>query len=169
MSSSMNLPQIPNRIWALRGHRVLLSPDLAELYEVEHRALIQAVKRNLRRFPEDFMFQLTAQEWAALRSQSVISKEPGGARYPPYTFTEQGVAMLSSVLRSDRAIEVNIEIMRAFVRLREMLAGNQALARKLAKMEKKYDAQFKVVFEVIQELMEPAEPEPRKQIGFSKE
>ncbi|MHB8874310.1 MAG: ORF6N domain-containing protein [Myxococcaceae bacterium] len=165
MSRIVPLPGIAKRIRFLRGHRVLLSNDLSQLYEVEPRELVQAVKRNMERFPDDFMFQVTASEIESLRSQSVISSW-GGTRYRPYAFTEQGVAMLSSVLRSKRAIEVNIEIMRAFVRLREMLAGNRELARKLAELEKRYDSQFRVVFEAIRELMEPPDPPERRRIGF---
>ena len=130
------------------------------------RALIQAVKRNAARFPPDFMFQLTTEEHAALRSQIVISNAGrGGRRYAPYAFTEHGVAMLSSVLGSPRAIAANIEIVRTFVRLRVMLAGNADLARKLTALEKKYDAQFRVVFDAIRELMTPL-AKPRKPIGF---
>jgi hypothetical protein len=137
---------------------------------VETRELVQAVKRNIERFPEDFMFQLTAEEFRRLRSQSVIPKPTGrgGRRVPPYAFTEQGVAMLSSVLRSARAVQVNIEIMRAFVRLRQMLDQNVDLARKLAALEKKYDAQFRVVFDAIRELMAPP-VKTRRPIGFGKE
>jgi len=142
--------------------------DLATLCGVTTRELVQAVKRNLDRFPEDFMFQLTRDEFAALRSQCVISNIPvgrGGRRYPPYAFTEQGVAMLSSVLRSARAVRVNIEIMRVFIRLRRMLASHADLARKLAELERKYDAQFRVVFDAIRQLM--AAPErARRSIGF---
>lgn len=124
------------------------------------------VRRNRMRFPVDFMFQLTAAESANLRSQTVISNErQGGRRYTPYAFTEEGVAMLSTVLRSERAIAVNIEIMRAFVRLREMLGANADLARKLAALEKKYDAQFRVVFDAIRELMGPPQ-KPKREIGF---
>ena len=130
---------VERRILILRGERVLLDGDLAELYGVETRALIQAVKRNTARFPEDFMFQLTAKEYVNLRSQTVTSRSWGGRRTPPYAFTEQGVAMLSSVLRSERAIAVNVEIMRAFVRLRELLATHADLARKLSALEKKYE------------------------------
>ncbi len=130
----------------------MLSADLAELYQVEPRVLVQAVKRNIARFPEDFMFQLTEEEFSNLKSQIVISSWGGLRRAKPYAFTEQGVAMLSSVLRSKRAIQVNIEIMRAFVRLRRILASNVDLARKLDALEKKYDAQFKVVFEAIREV-----------------
>jgi hypothetical protein len=157
--------QIEGAILLLRGEKVILDGVLARLYGVETRALVQAVKRNLGRFPEDFMFQLTRQEWESLRSQVVISGS-GGRRYPPYAFTEQGVAMLSSVLRSERAVQVNIEIMRAFVRLRQILASNETLARKLAELEQKYDAKFRVVFDPIRQLMAP--PEKKKaQIGFS--
>jgi hypothetical protein len=131
---------------------------------VEPRALIQAIKRNEGRFPADFMFQLTPEEWENLKSQFVISSW-GGIRVPPYAFTEQGVAMLSSVLHSDRAVQVNIGIMRAFVKLRQMLASNAELARKLDAMEKKYDAQFKVVFDAIRQLMSPA-AKPKREIGF---
>jgi len=157
--------RIENRILFLRGQKVMLSTDLAELYEVEPRILVQAVKRNSERFPEDFMFQLNLQEVRNLKSQTVISSW-GGKRFFPYAFTEQGVAMLSSVLNSKRAVQVNIEIMRAFVKLREMLASHKDLALKLAEMEKKYDSQFKVVFDAIRELMTPIEPPPKPRIGF---
>lgn len=144
----------------------MLDSDLAELYGVETKVFNQAVKRNLRRFPADFMFRLTQEEIESLRSQFVTSNEGrGGRRYAPYVFTEQGVAMLSSVLNSERAIEVNIAIMRAFVKLREMLGTHKELAQKLAEMEKKYDAQFRVVFEAIRELMKPP-PVPTRKIGF---
>lgn len=145
----------------------MLDADLAGLYGVETKVLVQAVKRNLDRFPEDFMFQLSREEYDNLRSQSVTSSDWGGRRYPPYAFTEQGVAMLSSVLRSRRAVQVNIEIMRAFIRLRQMLASHAELARKLDALEKKYDAQFKDVFEAIRQLMAPPEPK-RRAIGFRK-
>jgi hypothetical protein len=143
----------------------MLSNDLAELYEVEPRILVQAVKRNIDRFPEDFMFQLSQEEFSILKSQIVISSWGGLRRATPYAFTEQGVAMLSSVLRSKRAIQVNIEIMRAFVRLRRLLASHADLARKLEALEKKYDAQFKVVFDAIRQLMTPPETK-RRPIGF---
>ncbi len=155
---------IEQRIQTLRGQRVMLSTDLARLYEVELRALIQAVKRNIERFPADFMFQLSEAESKILKSQIVISSW-GGARARPYAFTEQGVAMLSSVLRSPRAIHVNIEIMRAFVRLRRMIATHQDLTRKLDALEKKYDSHFKVVFEAIRQLMQPL-VRSRRRIGF---
>ena len=157
---------IENRILILRGQKVMLSTDLAELYGVEPRVLVQAVKRNLDRFPKDFMFQLSADEFEILKSQIVISKWGGARRARPYAFTEQGVAMLSSVLRSPQAVQVNIAIMRAFVRLREMLASHRELAVKLTQLEKKYDTQFKVVFDAIRKLMEPPTTRERKQIGF---
>jgi hypothetical protein len=143
----------------------MLSTHLADLYNVETRVLNQAVKRNISRFPEDFMFQLNSAEAERLVSQNVIphKKYFGGAL--PYAFTEQGVAMLSSVLNSDRAIKVNVEIMRAFVRLRQILASNKELAKRLDELEKKYDAQFKVVFDAIRQLMTPSEPKKRP-IGF---
>ena len=162
------LERIEQRIFLLRGERVMLSTDLARLYEVEPRALIQAVKRNADRFPSDFMFQLTAREFASLKSRIVISSWGGIRRAAPYAFTEQGVAMLSSVLRSKRAVQVNIEIMRTFVRLRRLLASNAALSRKLAQLEQKYDARFKVVFDAIRQLMTPPEPK-RRPIGFARE
>ncbi len=148
----------------IRGQSVMLSHQLAELYEVEPRSLVQAVKRNAQRFPDDFMFQLTNEEFSNLKSHFVISSW-GGSRANPYAFTEQGVAMLSSVLRSPRAIQVNIEIMRAFVQLRHMLASNAELAKKLFALEKKYDGQFKLVFQAIRELMAPS-ARKKKPIGF---
>jgi hypothetical protein len=157
---------IEQEILLLRGHRVMLSTSLARLYQVEPRALVQAVKRNLTRFPEDFMFQLESEEFRALKSQIVISSWGGVRRASPYAFTEQGVAMLSSVLRSQRAIQVNIEIMRAFVRLRRILTAHAELASKLDRLEKKYDSQFKVVFDAIRELMTPVAPN-RRTIGFT--
>ncbi len=160
--------RILHAILVLRGDRVLLDSDLAALYGVETRALIQAVKRNAARFPDDFMFQLGAEEWADLKSQSVISSSWGGRRYPPYAFTELGVAMLSSVLNSERAIQANIAIMRAFTQLRGMLAAHSDLARKLEALEKKYDGQFRVVFQALRDLMEPPLP-PKKPIGFQPE
>jgi hypothetical protein len=158
------LRRIEQAILVVRGQRVMLSTDLAALYDVEPGALVQAVKRNMERFPEDFTFQLTPDEYRILKSQSVISSW-GGRRHPPYAFTEQGVAMLSSVLRSSRAVQVNVEIMRAFVRLRRILTENVGLARRLDELEKKYDVQFKVVFDTIRQLMLPPEPR-KKRIGF---
>ena len=156
--------RIEHAIVVLRGHRVMLDEALAGLYDVEVRALNQAVKRNADRFPADFMFQLTQEEASLLRSQTV-TLEHGRGQHRKYPFTEQGVAMLSSVLRSPRAVQVNIEIMRAFVRLRAMLQANAELARRLDALEKKYDTQFRAVFDAIRQLMAPpAHPRPR--IGF---
>ncbi len=164
-----SVAQIESRMFLIRGQKVMLSQHLAELYEVEPRALNQAVKRNIERFPKDFMFQLTEEEDALLRSQTVILKTGRGQhrKYLPYAFTEQGVAMLSSVLHSERAIQVNIEIMRAFVRLRQMLATNAELSRKLIALEKKYDIRFKAVFEAIHDLMSPPENKKKRPIGFT--
>jgi len=144
----------------------MLDADLAVLYGVSTKRLNEQVRRNRSRFPDDFMFQLTAEEIRSLRSQFATSKQGrGGRRYAPLVFTEQGIAMLSTVLNSERAIQVNIEIMRAFVRLREMIATHKELARKLEALEKRYDAQFKVVFDAIRALMAPPVPNRRK-IGF---
>jgi hypothetical protein len=144
----------------------MLDADLAALYNVPTKVLIQSVKRNQGRFPDDFMFRLTASETERLRSQIVTSNVGrGGRRYVPYAFTEQGVAMLSSVLRSPRAVQVNVTIMRTFVRLRRWLGANEALARRLEALEKRYDAQFKVVFDAIRELMMPPQTTHRA-IGF---
>ena len=157
--------QIETAILLLRGQKVMLDRDLAELYGVATRVLKQAVRRNIKRFPPDFMFELTRQENQSLRSQNVTLKRGQHSKYLPFAFTEQGVAMLSSVLNSQRAIDVNIEIMRAFVRLRQMLSAHKDLGRKLAALEKKYDDQFKTVFEAIAELMTPPE-KPARKIGF---
>ena len=154
-------------IYLIRGLKVILSPHLADLYQVEPRVLVQAVKRNIERFPKDFMFQLTDVEFANLKSQIVISSWGGPRRAKPYAFTEQGVAMLSSVLRSKRAVQVNIEIMRTFVRLRQMLAAHTDLERKVDNLEKKYDKQFKVVFDAIRVLMAPPDKKGKKRIGFT--
>ena len=165
VDTTLLLEGVESKIYAVRGCRVMLSHDLSDLYGVETKVLLQAVKRNLKRFPEDFAFVLTNQEFSNLRSQFVTSSW-GGTRYAPYAFTEQGVAMLSSVLRSDRAIAVNIEIMRTFVKLRSMLESNKELAQQLANLEKKYDAQFRAVFDAIRELMSPSEVTKKKPIGF---
>jgi phage regulator Rha-like protein len=157
--------RIEQAILLIRNQKVMLDGDLAVLYEVQTKQLVRAVKRNLSRFPLDFMFQVTEDEFETLRCQFGTSSQWGGRRYPPYAFTEQGVAMLSSVLRSERAVQVNIEIMRAFVRLRRILASHADLARKLDTLEKKYDAQFKVVFDAIRQLMTPQVPK-RRPIGF---
>ena len=160
--------RIEKSILLIRDQKVMLDRDLADLYGVETRVLVQAVKRNIRRFPADFMFQLSKEEFEDWRSQIVMSNPSArmGLRRAPYAFTEQGVAMLSSVLNSQRAIDVNIEIMRAFVRLREMLASHKDLARRLIALEKKYDAQFKVVFDAIRQLMSPPPSTPKRRIGF---
>lgn len=162
--------RITQAILLVRGHKVMLDEDLAALYGVPVKTLNQAVKRNIERFPADFMLQLTEEEAARLRSQTVTIKGGRGQhrKYLPYAFTEQGVAMLSGVLHSPRAVEVNIAIMRTFVQLRAMLASNAELAAKLARLEKKYDAQFKVVFDAIRQLMSPAVP-ARRRIGFAGE
>jgi len=168
MSNTDPIPgeRIEKAIYLIRGEKVMLDRDLASLYGVETGALNRAVKRNLQRFPPDFMFQLTTEESDFLRCQIGISKKGrGGRRFLPYVFTEQGVAMLSSVLNSERAILVNIEIMRAFVKLRQMLASNAELSRRLDELESKYDKQFRVVFDAIRQLMAtPARG--RKEIGF---
>jgi len=175
---------IASRILDLRGQRVMLDSDLAALYDVPTKALVQAVKRNLGRFPGDFMFQLDREEWAALRSQSVTSNAStppgrGGRRTAPYAFTEQGVAMLSSVLTSPRAVAVNIEIMRTFVKVRQLARSHEDLAQRLAELEDKTEAlamshdtfsrntrnQLKQVFDALRELMTPPDP-PKRPIGF---
>jgi len=188
------IERIEKAIIYIRGQKVMLDSVLAELYDVETKILNKAVKRNSDRFPDDFMFQLTDEEWENLRfhfgtsslesdlscqfgsskteensrSQNVTSRPWGGRRSLPYVFTEQGVAMLSSVLKSERAVKVNIEIMRAFVRLREMIASNRELSKRLDELEQKYDSQFRVVFDAIRQLMTPPVRETRK-IGFRKD
>ena len=166
MSALIPRERIEQTILLIRGHNVMMDSDLAQLYGVTVGRLNEAVKRNEDRFPGDFMFQLTKTELENLKSQIAISSSKwGGRRHAPYVFTEQGVAMLSSVLRSKRAIEVNIAVMRTFVRLREMISSNKVLARRLTDLEKKYDGQFRVVFEAIRELM--AEPATKsRRIGF---
>ena len=160
--------RISSRIFWIRNRKVMLDRDLAELYGVKTKVLKQAVKRNLERFPGDFMFQLNEDEFRNWRSQIVTSiGDRKGLRYAPMAFTEQGVAMLSSVLNSKRAILVNIQIIRTFVKLRELLATNEALRKKIEIMEKKYDQKFKIVFDVIKRLL-TVEEKPKKKIGFSK-
>lgn len=165
MSGLIPLERIEKRILLLRGHKVLLDSHLAELYRVKPIRLRQQVKRNRIRFPEDFMLQLTEEEAGILVSQSVIPSRKYLGGYLPYAFTQEGVAMLSSVLHNKRAVMVNIAIMRAFVRLREMLATHKNLARRLDELERKYDIQFKTVFDAIRELMKPSET-PHRKIGF---
>jgi hypothetical protein len=157
---------IERSIYSIRGHRVMLDADLAVMYGVTTGNLNLAVKRNAKRFPSDFMFKVTTEEAEALRSQSATSKGRGGRRKPATVFTEQGVAMLSSVLRTERAMLVNVEIMRAFVRLRHLLATNADLARRLDSLESKYDKQFSIVFEAIRQLMVEPEPPKPAPIGF---
>ncbi|MDP2964098.1 MAG: ORF6N domain-containing protein [Sulfurimicrobium sp.] len=159
---------VARRILLVRGQKVMLDADLAMLYGVETRALVQALKRNMQRFPEDFMFQLTEEEWEVLRSQSVISKGRGGRRYAPYAFTEHGALMLASILNSQRAIEVGILVVRAFVRLRELLAGNKELAAKLDELERKlstHDQAITGLIDTVRQLMSPPAREKRP-IGF---
>jgi ORF6N domain-containing protein len=185
MQIALKPENVAQLVFFIRGEKVMLDADLAVLYGVQTRVLLQAVKRNRQRFPEDFVFELTSDEFAHLRSQSVISKPAtsgtaarlrsqivtskggrGGRRYRPYAFTEQGVAMLSSVLRSTRAVEVNIAIMRTFVQLRRLMDTNRDLARKIDALEKNYDEQFAVVFEAIKQLIAPPVTPAKKQIGF---
>jgi hypothetical protein len=155
---------IQQSILLIRKEKVLLDADISNLYGVPTKVFIQAVKRNLKRFPSDFMFQLTEKEFQNLRSQ-IVTSSWGGRRYLPYAFTEQGVAMLSSVLNSERAIQVNIEIMRVFVHLRRLINSHKELRQQLENLEKKYDKQFKVVFDAIHQLMIPPETKKRP-IGF---
>ena len=170
MTDIVLVERIKDKIYLLRGKKVLMDRDLAQLYGVETRVLIQGFKRNIERFPSDFTFRLTQDEFDSLRSQIVISKGKGGRRYLPYAFTEQGVAMLSSVLRSKRAIEVNIAIMRAFVKLREMLATHKELSRKLSDLEQrleKHDDHIQTIFEAIRQMMAPSVKKGKKKIGFT--
>jgi hypothetical protein len=170
MKELIPIEVIERKIYMICGDKVMLDSDLAELYGVETKRLNEQVRRNLKRFPDDFIFQLTPEEAESLRSQiATLEKGRGEHRkYLPLVLTEQGVAMLSGVLNSDRAIEVNVQIMRTFVQLRQMLASNTELARKLSAMEKKYDSQFKMVFDAIRQLMTPSE-KPEQKIGFRRE
>lgn len=170
MKALLPIEVIERKILLIRGKKVMLDSDLAELYGVETFNLNKAVKRNIDRFPEDFMFQLTKEEADSLRFQIGMSKTKGrgGRRYLPHAFTEQGVAMLSSVLNSERAVHVNIAVMRAFVKLREILSINKELAHKLAQLERKiekHDEEIKLIFDAIRQLMAPSEPKHRR-IGF---
>ena len=169
-----SVEQIESRIFLIRGQKVMPDQDLAALYGVETKRFNEQVRRNSERFPEDFMFQLTAEEFANLKSQFVTSNNPtatpagrGGRRHLPYAFTEHGAIMAASVLNSPRAVETSVQVVRAFVRLRQMLSSNAELSRKLAALEKKYDIQFKAVFEAIRELMTPMEPKKKRPIGFA--
>ena len=166
MADIIPVEKITNKIYVIRGHKVMIDRDLAELYGVETKRLKEQVRRNISRFPEDFMFVLTEGEEALLRSQIATLEGKGKhSKYLSMVFTEQGVAMLSSVLKSDRAILVNIQIMRTFTRLREMLAGHKELEKKIEAMEEKYDEQFRVVFEAIKQLLKDDE-KPKQRIGF---
>ncbi len=160
---------IENKIYLIRGHKVMFDRDLADLYGVLTKYLTRQVRRNIERFPQDFMFQLTREEAEVSRSQIGTLKRGQNIKYLPYVFTEQGVAMLSSVLNSTRAVQVNIAIMRAFVKLRELMTTHKDLARKIEQLEKKYDAQFKVVFDAIRQLMVPPPAPPKGRMGFYKE
>lgn len=157
--------RIQTKILFIRGQKIMLDADLAKLYGVETKQLTRQVRRNVMRFPDDFMFRLTAQEVANLRCQ-IGTSSWGGRRYKPYAFTEQGVAMLSSVLNSERAIQVNIQIMRTFTKLRQLMATHESLRKKIEEMEKKYDYQFKVVFDAIRQLLEPPKQKQKPRIGF---
>ena len=162
--TEIEVSEVESKIYIIRGEKVLLGPDLAKLYGVTTKRLNEQVKRNLKRFPADFMFILSEQEFRNLRSQIATSSSSwGGHRVPPFAFTEQGVAMLSSVLNSDCAIEVNIIVMRAFVRLRKALNLDKEFENRIAQLERKYDGQFKIVFDAIRELMSN-HPVPRKRI-----
>jgi hypothetical protein len=166
-NSIVPIERLQQCIYLIRKHKVMFDADLAKLYEVQTKALVRAVNRNIERFPSDFMFHLTKSEYESfLRCQFGTSKQGrGGRRYLPYVFTEQGIAMLSGVLGSRRAIEVNIAIMRTFVKIREILASNELLRHKIESMERKYDEQFKAVFEVLKRMLaEPGKPE--KPFGF---
>ena len=157
--------RIERAIFSIRGEKMMLDSDLAELYGVETKRLNEQVRRNPNRFPPDFMFQLTAEEWESLRSQFATLKRGEHRKYLPYAFTEHGALMLANVLNSERAAQTSVMVVRAFVRLRQMLASNTELARKLAALENKYDAQFKVVFDAIRQLMSPP-ARPKREIGF---
>lgn len=165
--SLVPVERIERAIILVRGEKVMLDSELAEIYGVETKVLNQAVKRNLSRFPMDFMFRLTVEEVAELNRSQIVtgSQKHRDPRFPPYAFTEHGALMLANVLNSERAAQTSVMVVRAFVRLRQLLSSNAELARKLEAMEKKYDAQFKVVFDAIRQLMSPAETK-RKEIGF---
>ena len=165
--SLMQLNQITEMIYVIRGERVMLDSDLAEIYGVSTKRLNEQVRRNIGRFPDDFMFQLNEKEFDNLRSQIATSSSWGGRRYPPYVFTEHGAVMLASVLNSEIAIHASIQVVRAFIHLRKLLISNDELARKLDKLEKKYDSQFSIVFEAIRKLMSDDES-PQRKIGFRK-
>jgi len=168
MISQILTARIEKKIYLIRDQKVMFDSDLADLYEVSTKAFNQAVSRNKKRFPDDFMFQLNRREYDFFNKHIEAQSNGRGShrKYLPYVFTEQGVAMLSSVLHSDRAINVNIQIMRTFVQLREMLISNKDLSKKLNTLERKYDNQFKVVFDAIRELMSPSQNKTKRKIGF---
>lgn len=168
MNEMILIDDVTRRICFVRGLKVIMDKDLAELYEVETRVLNQAVKRNFKRFPDDFMFQLTQTEYDSLISQNVISKKTGrgGVRKLPFAFTEQGIAMLSGVLNSDRAIQVNIQIMRAFVKLRQMVSVSEELRQELSELRELTDQRFQIVFEALDQILQEEE-RPKKPIGFT--
>lgn len=166
MSKIITKEAIASRIYFIRGQKVMMSLHLAELYGVETKVSIQAVKRNSERFPKDFMFQLTNQEFTNLKSQIVTSSWGGIRRANPYAFTEQGVAMLSSVLRSKRAVQVNIQIMRTFIKIRHMISANEDLREEIEELRKQTDDRFQIVFEVLDQLLD-SQNKPKKEIGFT--
>jgi len=165
MTRLVPIERIEKKIFQIRGKKIMLDKDLAELYEVRTKVLLQSVKRNIRRFPDDFMLHLTREEMSNLRSQFVTSSW-GGRRYRPYAFTQEGIAMLSSILNSERAIMVNIQIMRVFVDLRRVTLTYVGLKRKINDMEKKHDSHFAIVFEAIRKLIAPHTERPRRITGF---
>jgi len=169
MSNLVPVEVIANKIFLIKGQKVMLSMDLAKLYGVEARVLMQAVKRNIERFPEDFMFQLSEEEFRNLKSQIVISSWGGARRARPYAFTEQGVAMLSSVLKSKRAVAVNISIMRVFSKLKQLALSHSELLRKVESLERKFgehDKKIALIFEALKQLLEPPKPKKTGKIGF---
>lgn len=168
MNEIIPIEDIAQKICFVRGRKTILDKDLAELYDVETRALNQAVKRQIKRFPDDFMFRLTKAEYDSLISQNVISKNPGrgGLRKLPFAFTEQGIAMLSGVLNSDRAIQVNIRIMRTFIRLRHLVSISEELKRELSDLREQTDQRFNIVFEALDQILQ-VEGSPGKKIGFT--
>jgi len=167
MSKIVPIEKITEKIYLIRSARVMLDKDLAALYGVENRVLKQAVRRNIDRFPFDFMFELSKREYQSLRSQNVTLKRGQHSKYLPFVFTEQGVAMLSSVLKSDRAVHVNIQIMRAFIKMRQICISHEGLKQKIIAMERKYDKQFQIVFEAIKQLLEE-DQKPKRKIGYIK-
>ena len=167
MSELIPIETIATKILIIRGKKVLIDSDLAKLYAIETKGLKRAVRRNIERFPEDFMFEITKEEYDSLRSQFGTLKRGAHAKYLPYVFTEQGIAMLSSVLNSPQAVKVNIQIMRAFVKLREFMLSNKELHEKIDAMERKYDKQFKIVFDALRTLLETPKSKIKK-IGFKK-